>query len=212
MHQRCTAAPVSWCTMAYQGPPVICRFCGRSFSRPASLARHLGERRCPGRLPGAGQSRQAAIVPAKPRVTGARPIRAEVLDITPVRTEIVLAKRGAAPGRPILAKSEPEPDWYEREFPQDAGRTPWRKLEERQREYYRSRYAAMERSKVSLPRRPDEADSVTLWEQFHFLKALAVRLDAGRGTERDRKMFEAGLREYNANYDRIRAQRKALPG
>ena len=35
-------------------------------------------------------------------------------------------------------------------------------------------------------------------------------LDAGRGTERDRVMFEAWLREYNANYDRIRAQRKAL--
>jgi hypothetical protein len=64
-----------------------------------------------------------------------------------------------------------------------------------------------------LVRRPDEADAVTLWEQYHFLKALAVRLDAGRGTERDRVMFEAGLREYDTNFERVRAgrQRKVLP-
>ena len=29
-------------------------------------------------------------------------------------------------------------------------------------------------------RQPDEADAVTLREQYYFLKALAVRLDAGR--------------------------------
>ena len=28
---------------------------------------------------------------------------------------------------------------------------------------------------------------------------------------RERVAFEAGLREYNANFDRVRAQRKALP-
>jgi len=47
-------------------------------------------------------------------------------------------------------------------------------------------------------------DGVTLWEQYHLLRAIAARLDAGRGTEQDRAMFEAGLREYNTNYARIR--------
>jgi hypothetical protein len=47
---------------------------------------------------------------------------------------------------------------------------------------------------------------VTLFEQYHFLKALAVRLDAGRGTECDRAMFEKGLQEYNANYQHIRGK------
>jgi hypothetical protein len=43
------------------------------------------------------------------------------------------------------------------------------------------------------------------------LRALAVRLDGGVATDRERVSFEAGLGEYNVNYDRIRTQRKALP-
>jgi hypothetical protein len=199
--------------MSYKGTPVICRFCGESFTRPASLVRHLDERRCPGKLARAGLARQVAIVPAKPRVTDASSIlRADIVDAAPVRSEIVRFERDAAPARRVLARSDSEPEWYSFEFPQDAKRTPWQKLKAEQREYYQSRHTAVERSKVSLPQRPDEMDSVTLWEQYHFLKAIAVRLDAGRGTQRDREMFEAGLREYNANYDRTLAKRKALPG
>lgn len=197
--------------MPYKGPPVICRFCGQPFTRPSSLERHLDERRCPGQLVKAGQSRQVAIVPAKRRPIQSL-IRAEIVDVTPVRSEIVRSGRETAHGRPVLARSEPEPEWFAREFPQDARAMPWRKRDEESREYFRSQHAGMERSKMSLPRRPDETDSVTLWEQYHFLKAIAVRLDAERGTERDCEMFEAGLREYNTNYDRIRAERKALPG
>lgn len=48
-----------------------------------------------------------------------------------------------------------------------------------------------------------------LLSQYHALKALATRLDAGVATERERVAFEAGLPEYDANYDRIRAQRKS---
>jgi hypothetical protein len=59
--------------------------------------------------------------------------------------------------------------------------------------------------------KPMPADSLTLFEQYHVLKALAARLEAGRGTERDRVMFEAGLREYNLNYDSICGQRKGAP-
>lgn len=208
-----------WCSMSYEGPPVRCRSCGQSFTRPESLVRHLDGRRCLGRIVKASRSRparlpgQVAIVPAKPRL----PIRAEVLDVTPVRAEIVPVTAGTAPARPILARSEPEPDWFAREFPQEVAKLPWRKRDEENRDYFRSQHAAwaraaVEHSKSSLPRRPDEADLVTLWEQYHFLKAVAVRLDAGRGTEWDREMFDAGLREYNANYDRIGAQSKALPG
>jgi hypothetical protein len=191
--------------MPYKGPTVICRFCGQPFTRPSSLVRHLDESRCPGQLAKTGQSYQVAIVPTKPRLVQA-PIRAKIIDVTPVRSEIVRSSREAALGRSILAKSEPEPDWFAREFSQDAKAEPWFKRDGENRGYYERAHAAMERSNVSLPRRPNETDSVTLWEQYHFLKAIAVRLDAGRGTERDRKMFEAGLPEYNANYDRILAQ------
>lgn len=55
-------------------------------------------------------------------------------------------------------------------------------------------------------------DEVTLWSQYHALKALATRLDAGCGTERDRVMFEVILREYNAYYDRVRAGGRQVLG
>ena len=53
-------------------------------------------------------------------------------------------------------------------------------------------------------RAPELPDRVILWGQYHALKALAIRLDAGIGTERDYQMFEAGLREYNQNFNRVR--------
>lgn len=192
--------------MPYKGPPVVCRFCGQSFTRPESLVRHLDGRRCSGR--------SSAIIPAKrarpARVDAPRAIQGEVLDVTPSRLEIVPARRESAPPRPVLARSGDEPSWFQSKFPQDAKAMRWRERDEGSREFYRKAHAAMQGITV---RRPDGVeDSATLWEQFHFLKALAVRLDAGRGTERDRSIFEVGLREFNANYDRIRAQRKALPG
>jgi hypothetical protein len=58
-------------------------------------------------------------------------------------------------------------------------------------------------------RPPDGKSEVVLWSQYHALKALAVRLDGGVATERERAVFEAGLKEYDRNYDRI-AARKAL--
>jgi len=189
--------------MAYNGPKVICRGCGTTFSRPADRRRHLLKGRCLGQRAKARRSRQVAIVPVRPK-----PVQAEVIDATPVPLEIVRVPSRTAPGRPILARSEPEPEWFAREFPQDAAKIPWRARGEQSRDYYRSLHATME---VSLPARLDEADSVTLWGQFHFLKALAVRLDTGHGTEQDREMFEAGLREYNVNYDRIALRNSGLP-
>jgi hypothetical protein len=52
-------------------------------------------------------------------------------------------------------------------------------------------------------------DETTLFSQYFALRALATRLDAGVGTDRERLSFEAGLREYNANFDRVRVQRSA---
>jgi len=72
---------------------------------------------------------------------------------------------------------------------------------------YRSQLLAARAGAAFTIRPPDATDKVIIWSQYHALKALAVRLDAGIGTERDRAMFEAGLREYNANYDSIRARR-----
>jgi hypothetical protein len=75
--------------MAYRGPRVICDSCRGSFSRPADLRRHLDKGRCPGRaLPGKRQH---------------RPIRAEVIEVRPIRSEIVLATRPACLARPIPA-------------------------------------------------------------------------------------------------------------
>jgi len=103
---------------------------------------------------------------------------------------------------------EAPPFWWEPQAAEDWRREVWPKFPLEYR-------AVLVRQWLGPPfalRRPDDADATILWEQYHFLKALAVRLDAGRGREQDRVMFEAGLREYNANYDRVLAHRKALPG
>jgi hypothetical protein len=60
---------------------------------------------------------------------------------------------------------------------------------------------------AGMIRSPDPLEAATLWSQYHALKALAVRLDAGLGGEREREMFEAGLRIYDANFDHIRLGR-----
>jgi hypothetical protein len=52
----------------------------------------------------------------------------------------------------------------------------------------------------------DVPDRVPLLSQYYALKALATRLDAGIGTERERAGFYAGLAEYNRNFERVRAK------
>jgi hypothetical protein len=74
---------------------------------------------------------------------------------------------------------------------------------------YRNRLLAARAGVAFTVRPPLASDKVILYSQYHALKALATRLDAGIGTERERIAFEAGLREYDANYDRVRAQRKS---
>jgi hypothetical protein len=73
---------------------------------------------------------------------------------------------------------------------------------------YRDRLLAARAGAAFTIRPPEALDKAILYSQYHALKALATRLDAGIGTERESVAFEAGLREYDANYDRVRAQRK----
>jgi len=188
---------------------IVCGRCGASFSRLSSLKRHRAERRCPGR---------AALVPASPRLRRLEAIRAEVLDVTPTRSEIVPAKlTPARPGRALVQgpifrpdslDGEGPPSWWEPQADPEWRRTVWAGFPAD----YRNGLLAVRVGAAFTIRPPDGEAEVILWSQYHALKALATRLDAGIGTERERASFGAGLREYNANYDRIAAQRKALPG
>jgi len=148
----------------------------------------------------------------------------EILDITPIRSAIVRPSRGYASARRIQGETrivtakprherldvsgEAPPSWWEPQADPAWRSSIWVRFPAD----YRNQLLAQRAGAVFSIRPPDSTDRVILWSQYHALKALATRLDAGIGTERERVAFEAGLREYNANYDRIRAQRKALLG
>ena len=188
---------------------VYCEKCGARVSSRAALPGHY--RRAHG-----GQARHpAALAPANPRL----------IDVAPVRWEIVPTTRPVAPVRPappdtriVPARPKPKlagilsgekpPSWWEPQAEEGWRREIWAGFPAD----YRNRLFAQRAGAAFSIRPPEATDEVILWSQYHALKAIATRLDAGIGTERERVAFEAGLREYNANYDRIRAQRKALPG
>ena len=206
--------------MPYRGLPLVCERCGQTFTRPPSLKRHLAERRCPGR----------AALSAQPKP---RSLRAEILDVTPSRSEIVpampLPERPArSEGRSLvrisankipaatlasfggsrpagMADGDGPPSWWEPQADPRWRLDVWTKFPPD----YRNRLVAQRAGAAFSIRPPEATDKVILSSQYHALKALATRLDAGLGTERERVAFEAGLREYDANYNRIRAQRKS---
>ncbi len=187
--------------MAYTGPRVVCGRCGQSFARPADRRRHRAERRCPGR---GGQSR--AIVPARPKPI--RAVKPEIIDVVPARSEIVPAKaRPARPGPVLAASRDGPPAWWEPQADPEWRRSVWAGFPAD----YRNRLLAERAGAAFTIRPPDAADKTILWSQYYALKVLATRLDARIATARERVSFEAGLAEYNANFDRIRARRKALP-
>ena len=152
-----------------------------------------------------------ALLPAKRALERSEPTRAEVLDVIPSRSEIVPVPRVLTAPRhnprhvltPDLVDAERPPAFWE----------PQADLEWRIRQWnafpaeYRGRILAQRAGTAFTIRPADAPDTVILWSQYHALKALATRLDAGIGTERERISFEAGLREYNENYDRVRARR-----
>lgn len=49
-----------------------------------------------------------------------------------------------------------------------------------------------------------------LWAQYYALRAMAVKLDAGAGTEQEEILFRRALAEYDSLFDRVK-EAKALP-
>jgi hypothetical protein len=105
----------------------------------------------------------------------------------------------------VLTDAEAPPPWWEPQADPSWRLDVWANFSPE----YRKRLVAESASAALAIRTPDASDKVILSSQYHALKALATRLDAGIGTDRERDAFEAGLREYDANYDRIRARRKS---
>lgn len=193
--------------MAYRGPRVVCERCGSTFSRPSDLRRHLRKGRCPGR----------ALHLAKRKY---RAVRAEIIEVRPISSEIVPAAHPVVPAWPILVSKRAIVGAAPRLAPARVHDEKFAEAARLETDMGRSMSMTPQlrvqiESKIRELRgqvtKPMPADSLTLFEQYHFLKALAARLDAGRGTERDRFMFEEGLREYDLNYDSIFARRKGAP-
>jgi hypothetical protein len=160
--------------------------------------------------------RPTTRVLAKPRLVRPQSRRAKILDVSPVRTEITPAQRPLAPpNRPVqhiltpdLADAEPPPSWWEPQADLEWRIRQWNAFDS----YYRNRLLAQRAGAAFAIRVSEATDATILWSQYHALKALATRLDAGIATERERTAFGAGLREYDQNFERVCARRKALPG
>ena len=202
MHQYRSGVPVSWFLMPYKGVPLVCKRCGQTFTRPPSLKRHLVDGRCPGR----------AILSAKPCLPRPEPIRADVLDVTPARSQSISAlslpstiMQSRITFAPDLHDAERPPSFWEPQADEEWRIRQWNRFPAD----YRRRLLAERAGTAFTIHAPRATDAVILLSQYHALKALATRLDAGVATKRERVAFEAGLREYNANYDHVRAQRKS---
>jgi len=186
--------------MPYKGLPLVCERCGRTFTRPPSLKRHLAEGRCPGR----------EIVPARPRPrsTHAEIVPANFLPGRPTQSEgcalvRIGANKGAVPA--LMPNGDRPPAWWEPQADSEWRLDVWTRFPPE----YRNRLLAVRVGAAFTIRPPEASNKAILYSQYHALKALATRLDAGIGTERERIAFEAGLKEYDVNYDHIQAQRKS---
>lgn len=182
---------------------VHCEKCGARVASRAALPGHY--RKAHGR--GRKVRCSAALVPVKSRPARPEPIRAEIVDVTPPRMEIVPVPRPVfAPKRSPrhiltddLCDAEPPPSWWEPQADSEWRARQWNAFSAG----YRNRLLAQRAGAAFTIRAPQATDATILLSQYHALKALAIRLDAGVATERERVAFGAGLREYNANYDRI---------
>lgn len=187
---------------------IHCERCGVRVASRTALEGHV--RRAHSRSRNVQPS--LALVPAKPRPG---PIRAEVVDAA----EIVRPRREVVPARLIhgdvqiaprpklqaVAGGDGPPRWWEPQADPEWRAGQWNRFPPECR-----RQILAQRAGAVFVRVTDAEDKTVLWSQYHALKALAVRLDAGIATERERAAFEAGLAEYNRNFDAIRA-RRALP-
>ena len=175
---------------------VACPQCGTRLASRDRLAGHY-RRAHRGRLP-----------PRSGRV------RAEIVDVTPSRMEIVPAPR-LVPASKRSLRNILTPDLRDAERPPDFWE-PQADLEWRVRQWnafpadYRNRILAQRAGAAFTIRAPEATDATILLSQYYALKALAVRLDAGVATERERVAFQSGLLEYNRNFQRIREERQRL--
>jgi hypothetical protein len=187
-------------------------YCGECGVRLASRARLAGHFR---RAHGGGRRVRpsGALVPLRPGTASDGDT-----EVPSARAEIVPARGLSAPsGRALVPGVEREapPSWWALEMPEEWRRSAWAHSPAEIRNQILAERAgrpAPNRPATAAARlrSPDPLDAVILWSQYYALKALAVRLDGGIGTEAERAAFEAGLREYDANFDRLRAQRKTL--
>lgn len=174
---------------------VTCPDCGTRLASRSRLPGHYRRAHPRKSLVGGEASRRsdipkvhpvpAEIISSKPSPVRPVPIREKVFEVTASSSGIVHAKRPLAT---IVAQP-----------------VPTRRLEPKPGYQMPGSSVGLVDSLVAPVQRPQLTDAVVLRSQYHALMALAIRLDAGVGTEREQAAFEAALRGYNANYDRIAA-------
>jgi hypothetical protein len=188
-------------------------YCGECGVRLASRARLAGHFR---RAHGGGWwlRPSAALVPLMPGPApdGGQEVPYARAEIVPARGCSVHSGRARVPA----VEREAPPSWWALEMPEEWRRSAWAHFPAEIRNQILAERAgrpAPNRPAAAAERiqPPDPLNTVILWSQYYALKALAVRLDGGIGMEAERTAFEAWLREYHANFDRLRAQRKARP-
>ncbi len=196
--------------------PIQCEKCGARVASRAALPGHYRKahprtrQRRPGRVQNKGMDIspiQSQIVPYGRGSAPARPVRERVGTLT--EAEIITRFGVVRSARSVQARpasnGDGPPSWWEPQASEDWRGDQWAAFPAD----YRNRILAQRAGAAFTIRAPRAADATILWSQYHALKALATRLDAGIATERERGAFVAGLREYNVNYDRI-AQRQFL--
>ena len=170
--------------MPYKGPPLVCERCGQTFTRPPSLERHLAERRCP----------SWAIIPArsKPRSLRAEIVPAKLLPERSARSEASgLVRIGTNKNaRPVvMPDGDGPPSWWEPQADSGWRMDLWTKFPPE----YRNRLLAARAGAAFAIRPPGASDKVILSSQYHALKALAPRLDAGIGTKKSFRHDKPGV-------------------
>jgi hypothetical protein len=116
------------------------------------------------------------------------------------------------PGAPAGLRREIPPSWWATEMPEEWRRSAWAHFPAEIRNQILAERAgrpAPNRPAAAAERiqPPDPLNTAILWSQYYALKALAVRLDAGLGTEGDRIAFERWLRVYDGMFEHVRSRR-----
>jgi hypothetical protein len=148
------------------------------------------------------------------RAHGGRRVRPSGVRVPPVGARS-LSARGVSvpsrPGAPAGLRREIPPSWWATEMPDEWRRSAWAHFPVEVRKQIladgRGRPAPAATGRISSP---DPLDAAALWSLYEALKALAVRLDVGLGTEEDRIAFERWLHVYDGMFERVRSRRPLL--